>query len=186
VAVFPVVEVISAAAAPRESGDMDGIRVLRHLLTPAWLAHRAFRPADVAAITAAVAASEGSHRGELRIVVEGPLALGPLLGGQSARERALELFGRFRVWDTRENCGILVYVQLVDRCVEIVADRGIAAKLGQGEWETICRGMEAAFKERAYRRGVLEAIEQATRLLVLHFPGRGRKTNELPDRPIVI
>jgi len=165
---------------------MNTARMLRHLLTPGWLAHRAFRPADVAAITAAVAASEDSHRGELCIVAEGPLPIGRLLDDQSARARALDLFGRLGVWDTRENCGILVYIQLVDRRVEVLADRGIAAKLGEADWASICRDMEAAFKSGAFRRGVLDAVERITRLLALHFPARGKKANELPDKPVLL
>lgn len=161
-------------------------RMLRHLVTPGWFAHRAFRSADVAAITAAVAASEDSHRGELCIVAEGPLPIGRLLDKQTTRARALELFGRLGVWDTRENCGVLIYIQLVDRRVEILADRGIAAKLGQGDWDAICRNMEIAFKTSAYRRGVLDAVERVTRLLALHFPARGKKANELPDRPVLL
>jgi uncharacterized membrane protein len=165
---------------------MNTARMFRHLITPGWLAHRAFRPADVAAVTAAVAASEDSHRGELCIVAEGPLPIGRLLTDQSPRARALDLFGRLGVWDTRENCGVLVYIQLVDRRVEILADRGIAAKLGSPDWEAICREMEAAFKAGAYRRGVLDAVERVTRLLSLHFPARARKANELPDRPVLL
>jgi uncharacterized membrane protein len=165
---------------------MDAARILKHLLKPAWLAHRAFKPADVTAVTAAVTTSEESHRGELCVVVEGPLSLGRLLTKQTTRARALELFGQFGVWDTRENCGVLIYVQLVDRRVEILADRGIAAKLGQGELEAICREMEAAFRTGAYRRGVLDAIDRVTRLLALHFPARGKKSNELPDRPVLL
>lgn len=165
---------------------MNATRLFKHLLTPGWLAHRAFRPADVAAVTAAVTASEDSHRGELCIVAEGPLPIGRLISSQQPRARALELFGRLGVWDTRENCGVLIYIQLVDRRVEILVDRGIAAKVGQPDWEAICREMEAAFKAGAYRRGVLDAVERATRLLSLHFPARGKKPNELPDKPVLL
>jgi len=165
---------------------MNWARILKHLLTPGWLAHRAFRPADVAAITAAVAASEDSHRGELCIVAEGPLPVGRLLDKQSPRARALDLFGRLGVWDTRENCGVLVYIQLVDRRVEILADRGIAAKLGEADWASICRELESAFRSGAYRRGVLDAVERITRLLSLHFPARGKKANELSDKPVLL
>lgn len=165
---------------------MNTARMLKHLLKPGWLAHRAFRPADVAAVTAAVTASEDSHRGELCIVAEGPLPIGRLLANQSPRARALELFGRLGVWDTRENCGVLLYIQLVDRRVEILADRGIAAKVGKPDWDIICRELEAAFKTNAYRRGVLDAVDRVTRLLSLHFPARAKKANELPDKPVLL
>jgi uncharacterized membrane protein len=165
---------------------MNLARTLKHLLMPAWLAHRAFRPADLAAIKAAVAASADSHRGELCIVVEGPLSIRRLLAGQAIPARARELFGQLGVWDTRENCGVLIYVQLVDKRAEIVADRGIAAKLGQTEWDVVCRDMETAFKAGAYRRGVFDAIERVTRLLALHFPARGKRAGELPDRIVLL
>jgi len=161
-------------------------RILKHLLTPAWLARRVFRDADAAAIGQAVAQSERSHRGELRFIAEGPLPLGRLLRGQSPRARALELFGLLGVWDTAENSGVLIYVQLVDRRVEILADRGIAAKVGQDQWDAICREMEAAFKAGAHRRGALDAIDRATRLLHIHYPSRGDNPNELPDRPVLL
>ena len=162
---------------------MDFVRIVRHLSTPGWLAWRRFRPADREAIRAAVTASEQSHRGELRVVIEGPLPLRSLFKGQSARQRAAELFRRFGVGNTVEATGILIYVQLVDRHVEVLADRGIDARVTQSEWEVICREMETAFADLAWRRGVLEAIDRATRLLALHFPARRTNRNELDDRP---
>lgn len=165
---------------------MDWRRIIRHLATPEWASRRAFRPADLAAIEAAVAASEQQHRGELRFVAEGPLPAAALLRDQSARQRAVDLFARLRVWDTADNSGVLIYVQLADRRVEILADRGIAARVDQSEWDVIYRGMEAAFRVGAYRRGALDAIEAATRLLAIHFPAAGNNPNELPNRPEVL
>lgn len=162
-------------------------RLFRHALSPGWLVGRAFRRDDLAAIESAVAAAERSHRGELRFVVEGALALAALWRGQSPRQRAVELFARLGVWDTEENSGVLIYVQLIDRRVEIVADRGIAARVPQAEWETICRAMEEAFRAHAWRQGALDAIVAAGRLLTSHFPSpTAANPNELPDRPLVL
>jgi uncharacterized membrane protein len=158
-------------------------RFFRHLLIPGWWARRAFGGADREAIRAAIAASESSHRGELRFVAEGPLPVLSLVKGQSARQRATLLFDRLGVTRTKEASGILIYVQLVDRRVEILADRGIAARVSQPEWDRICREMEVAFGHDAYRRGALEAIDRATRLLALHFPAGPDNVNELDDRP---
>ncbi len=164
----------------------DLVRTLKHLFMPGWLARRAFHSADVAAIRAAITASEACHRAELRFVAEGPLSPGRLFTRMSARQRAVELFGSLRIWDTAENNGVLIYVQLVDRQVEILADRAIAAKVHQVEWDGICREMEVAFKAGAFRRGALDAIDRTTRLLGLHFPPRGKRTNELPDQPVLL
>ena len=161
-------------------------RLLNHLLTSPWRALRRFPPALRDEIAAAVATSERRHRGELRFAVEGPLPLRALLNDQSPRERASELFAQLRVWDTEENSGILIYLQLVDRDVEILADRGIAAKVPQATWEALCRALEAAMRTGECREGMLAAIEGIGRLLTEHFPASGENPNELPDRPVVI
>lgn len=164
---------------------MKLVRILRHLLTPPWLPLLGFSAALRADIAAAVAASERQHRGELRIAIEGPLPWRALWRDQAPRERALELFGKLRVWDTEENSGVLIYLQLVDRDVEILADRGIAAQVAQDEWEAICRGIEAAMREGRCREGLLAAIDAATRLLETHFPARAVNPDELPNAPWV-
>lgn len=169
-------------------------RILKHLLTPHWLARRAFPAGTMAAIEAAVATAEQRHVGELRFVVEGGLPIGDLWHGISARERAVDVFSRLRVWDTQHNSGVLIYVQLIDRRVEIVADRGISAKVDQSSWDAVCRGMEQAFGTGAYARGSLAAVENVGKLLAMNFPAApesgtpsaAANVNELPDRPVLL
>ncbi len=161
-------------------------RIAKHLITPDWVARRHF-PADVLArIAEAIRASERRHRGELRFAAEADLDPQALLRGQSPRARAEEVFARLRVWDTEENSGVLIYVQLVDRSIEIVADRGISARVPQSEWDAICRAMEADFHERRFEHGALQAIERITALLGQHFPATAANPNELPDKPVVL
>lgn len=165
---------------------MNLSRLIKHLLLPDWWARRVFARADLATIGDAIAACEQLHRGELRFVVEGPLPLSALWRELSPRNRAVELFSQLRVWDTAENSGILIYVQLLDRRVEILADRGIAAQVPQAEWDAICREMETNFRNGQWRAGVLQAVDQAGRLLARHFPAAGDNPNELPDQPVVL
>ncbi len=165
---------------------MNLIRLLKHLLLPAWFARRVFSRRDLAAISAAVTACEKSHRGELRFVVEGPLPISALWRGRSPRARAEELFSQLRIWDTAENSGILIYVQLVDRRVEILADRGIAARVPQAEWDAICRALEASFRRGEWRQGATQAVTHAGDLLANHFPASEENPNELPDQPLVL
>ncbi|MCE9570118.1 MAG: TPM domain-containing protein [Rhodocyclales bacterium] len=161
-------------------------RMFKHLLLPDWWVRRAFARDDLTAIGDAIAACEKSHCGELRFVAEGPLPLSVLWHETSPRTRAVELFSSLRVWDTAENSGILIYVQLVDRKVEILADRGIAARVPQAEWDAICRAMEASFRGGEWRRGALRAVARAGALLASHFPARNHNPNELPDQPLVL
>lgn len=161
-------------------------RIFKHLLAPDWLIYRAFPRAALKRIGAAIERSEATHRGELRVAIEAGFDLLPLLGGITPRQRALEAFSRLRVWDTEENSGVLIYVQLVDRDIEIISDRGISAKVEPERWHAICRRMEQAFRARRFEDGVLEGIGEITALLATHFPTRRENPDELPDRPVVL
>ena len=161
-------------------------RIAQHLMMTRWQVGRAFSRQTLNAIEQAIKTSEAAHAGEIRFAVEGALDSAPLLNGQSARERAIELFSLLRVWDTESNNGVLIYLLLADRDVEIVADRGIHAKVGTQEWEKICREMEAAFKQNNYQGGLLGGIQAVTRHLSNHFPAVAANRNELPDTPVVL
>jgi len=165
---------------------MNLARSLKHLIAPHWLTRRTFPAASLAAIEAAVAAAEKRHAGELRFVVEGGLPLAELWRDLSPRERAQDLFARLRVWDTEHNNGVLIYLQLIDRQVEIIADRGIAARVPPAQWEAVCRGMEQAFRHGAYRDGAVAAVERIGAILAEHFPAGAEERNELPDQPLLI
>jgi len=151
-----------------------------------WQVNRAFPSHTLDAIERAIKASETAHAGEIRFVVEGALDGKPLFTGQSASERAIDVFSQLRIWDTDHNNGVLIYLLLADRDVEIVADRGIHSKVGSREWEAICRDMETAFKKADYRDGVVGGIQAVTRHLMKHFPASGVSRNELPDEPVVL
>ena len=161
-------------------------RIVKHLLMTNWQVNRAFPRQTLIAIEQAIKVSETAHAGEIRFAVEGALDGTPLFKGQSARERAIDMFSQLRVWDTENNNGLLIYLLLADRDVEIVADRGIHAKVGSQEWEKICRKMETAFKQANYEGGVVSGIQAVTRHLVEHFPAVGADRNELPDKPVVL
>jgi TPM domain len=161
-------------------------RWFKHLLTPPWLAAHRFGPTLSAEIGAAVMLAEAGQRGELRFVAEGPLPFGYLWHERSARQRAADLFAQLGVWDTAQNTGVLIYVQLVDHRVEIFADRGIVTKVTQVEWDAICRSMEAAFKCSDYRGGALAAIHRVGHLLASHFPSNEENPNELVNQPVIL
>ena len=161
-------------------------RITKHLLLTHWRVNRAFPRDTLSAIDRAIKSSEAAHAGEIRFAVEGGLDGTPLFKGQSARERAIEVFSQLRVWDTEHNNGVLIYLLLADRDVEIVADRGIHAKVGSQEWEQICRKMEFAFRQENYEDGVVSGIQAVTKHLMKHFPASGDDRNELLDKPVVL
>lgn len=161
-------------------------RLLRHLLTPDWRVRQCFPRRAMQAVEAAIAASEKTHAGEIRFAVEAALGPVQLLRGESARERAIEVFSALRVWDTELNSGVLIYVLLADHDVEIVADRGISSRVPQAEWEGICRRMERSFRKGEFEAGTLAAIAEIGTLLDARYPASVRNPNELPDRPAIL
>ena len=164
-------------------------RVAKHLLMTHWQVRRAFPPAALQAIEQAITASEACHQGEIRFVVEGALHFTPLIRDQAPRERAIDVFSALRIWDTEHNNGVLIYLLLADRTVEIVADRGIHARIADGEWRTICRQMEAAFSNNDFAAGAVNGIAGVTHHLRQHFPllsGHKRRVNELPNQPVLM
>lgn len=161
-------------------------RIARHLLSTKWQVRQAFPRSTLGTIEKTIQASEAAHSGEIRFALEGSLDSGPLFKGQSARERAIEVFSELRVWDTQYNNGLLIYLLLADRAVEIVADRGIDAKVSAQEWRKICQQMETDFKQSNYEAGVLSGVQAVTRHLAEHFPADGLSGNELPDKPVLL
>jgi uncharacterized membrane protein len=162
-------------------------RVLRHRWVDEAATRRIITPEVTHRLAERVAGSERRHSGEIRIYVEAGLPLGYLWRGASARERAVALFGKLRVWDTEHNNGVLIYLLLAERAIEIVADRALGRHVTGQQWQQVIERMRGAFRARRYEEGLAQAIDEVTALLVQHFPlaaGEDRP-NELPDEPVL-
>jgi uncharacterized membrane protein len=161
-------------------------RMMRHLSTTRTAGKRAFPAATLAAIQAAITDGEALHRAEVRLIVEPSLTLQTVLEGMSSRERAIELFTLYRVWDTDENCGVLIYINLADHQVEIIADRGIGRAVAKEDWQAVCKTITHGFARGNYHDSVLAGLAQLNALLKAHFPADGARANELPNRPVML
>lgn len=161
-------------------------RFFKHLTTTTGFGRRAFPEETLKAIEDAIADGEKRHRAEIRVIVEPSLAAPAVLGGQSPRERARELFAHYGVWDTEENCGVLVYINLADHQVEIVADRGIGRTVAAQDWQAICRTMTQGFARGDYHNSTLAALAQLNALLQEHYPDDGSTRNQLANRPVML
>ena len=162
-------------------------RIVKYLLTTHWQVRRDFPPSTLSAIERAIKAAETTHVGEIRFAVEAALEPSALVGGLSAAERAIDVFARMRVWDTRHNNGLLIYLLLAEHSIEIVADRGLHRQVDSAEWQRIMAAMQVAFKGKRFEAGVIQAIDAVDGLLTQHFalaPG-AVNPNELPDAPLL-
>lgn len=166
---------------------MQWKNIWQHLAYAPSKTRRLFPTAELDALTLEIAQSENHHRGEIRLVIESSYTLSQLFNHTDPRQRAVELFSQYRVWDTEENTGVLLYLLLAERRIEIVADRGIARKLPQSEWDAICKSIQEAFAQGQYINGIKTGMSAITARLAEHFPADANDNpNELPDRPVVI
>jgi len=161
-------------------------RLFRHLATDKWSVRRRFPPAALDGFQRTIAEGERAHDGQVRLAIEAALPLLRVLRRTSPNARARELFAQLGVWDTEANCGVLVYLLLADRHVEIVADRGIHAKVGAKAWHEICMRMQKAFHDGDFAGGLERGLKEISVLLAEHFPARQGRANELPDQPVVL
>ena len=158
-------------------------RALRHLFALPGSVARAF-PADAfRRVEQAIRESEKLHGGEIRFAVEAALHPAQVWRGVTARSRAIALFAELGVWDTERNNGVLLYLMLADREVEIVADRGFNGKVDADEWERVCRGMESALRDGRHADAVIDGVRALTPLIARDFAPDPGGRNELPDAP---
>jgi uncharacterized membrane protein len=161
-------------------------RLLRHRLLDEGDAKRMLDDDALRRIEARVAASEARHAGQIRVCVEAGLPLSYLRRGATARDRAVAMFGKLGVWDTELNSGVLIYLLLAERSIEIVADRGVDRHVDAAAWQRLVETMRDAFREGRFEAGLEQAIDGVDALLVRHFPrveGAAQR-NELPDAPV--
>lgn len=160
-------------------------RALRHLF--AGSAQSLFPAPVLERIAAAIGQGEATHAGQVCFTVESALPVAAVLAGQEARHRAEAAFAQLRVWDTAANNGVLIYLLLADHRIEIVADRGVAARVDASQWRGICALMEQRLREGDAEGAAIAAVTAVSTLLAEHFPrGGGELRNELPDLPRIL
>lgn len=164
--------------------DMNITRLFRHFIMTRWYTRRIFNSNALDAITEQIKLCESTHGGEIRVAIEPELSTDALLRNQSPRERATEVFAHLHVWDTDQRNGVLIYLNLADRSIEIIADRGLNGKVNDLQWQSVCESLQALCAQGKYQQAICSAIHDASILLAKHFPYTDR--NELPDQPILL
>ena len=165
-------------------------RTFRHLTTNRLSGKKAFPIETLKTIQSVIAEGEALHRAEVRLIVEPALDLHAAWNGMTSRERARELFTQYRIWDTEENCGVLIYINLADHQVEIIADRGIARCVPTSGWQSVCATMTSGFARQIYHDSTIAGLKQLNALLREHFPENAsselNQNNQLSNQPILL
>ncbi len=161
-------------------------RILKHFWLGSLEVKRCLSSSALDNIEKAIKQGEQHHAGQICFAVEASLDSRDLWANKTAKQRAIEVFSQLRVWDTEQNNGVLIYLLLADRDVEIVADRGADAKLGSHFWEEICHDIEIAFHSARFEQGVIEGIQRVSQQLAKHYPNASENPNELPDKPVLL
>jgi uncharacterized membrane protein len=161
-------------------------RLWRHLATSQASGRRAYPKEVLAEIQQTIADGERLHRAEVRIIIEPALPLDDAFDDIHPRARARTLFSDYRIWDTEENCGVLIYLNLADRQVEIIADRGVGRLLQPAQWQAVCDTMTSGLQRGAFRDSTIAALRQLNELLHETLPAAGDRVNQLSDKPIIL
>ena len=180
---------IFPAAVAGAAGDMSKLaRWLRHSIKTPQAVNRAFPAAVLQRIQTEIADGERVHSGEIRFAVEATLPWSYLRRDAPARQRAEMVFAKLRVWDTEDNNGVLIYVELADHRIEVVADRGIARHVPNARWEEISQMMRERFRAGEFEAGSIAAVRAVSAVLAERFrlADGARNPNQLSDAPTVL
>lgn len=145
-----------------------------------WLRRRYFDAEILSHVSERIKESEKKHTGELVLAIEAVMPSHE----RDPHRRALEVYGRLRIWDTPLNSGVLLYISLDQRAIEIIADRGICAQNEQ--WRQICSGLQTHFEQGEYIEGLLTAVDEIEAVLLAHAPTGDSSANLLPNEPVII
>jgi uncharacterized membrane protein len=162
-------------------------RFIRHLYFEARGVSAIFGRESLKRIEVSIANSEVMHTAELRVAIEASLTLRELFSKKTPRQRALEAFSLLKVWDTEQNNGVLIYINVADRAVEIIADRGFEKRLADDYWQRICAQMVLGFQQDLFEQSLVQCVQKLSKDIAAHFPSEGRANpNELPNIPVVL
>jgi len=166
-------------------------RLFKHWFTGPREAARAFPLDALERLQQIITEGEQTHRAEVRLIIEAAMPLRKVWRGMSTRQRAIDLFGSYRVWDTEENNGVLLYLNLAEHQLELVTDRAAARAVTHEDWQKICDPMLAAFRQGAYEEGTAQGLRAIHRELHEVFPAQadqdgGTKDGGQCDAPVML
>ena len=134
---------------------------------------------DLKKISEKIAQIEKSTSGEVRVSIREKRSL--IERKLSIFDIALREFYRLGMDKTRDKTGVLIFLLLSERKLQIIADEGINSKVENETWQKIADGMVEKFKEGKYLDGLLFGLDEVGKILYAHFPIRPDDINELPN-----
>lgn len=147
-----------------------------------------FSTQDLKEISNTVTRAEQGHVGEIQVVIEDHIPCN-LAYYQNTAIRARHIFSELGVWDTEYNSGVLLYINLCERRVEIVFDRGIKKTTPPYIWQDICKNVTIQMKNKKYQMAIVQAVEKIGAVLnehYAHIENIEKFHDELSDDPIIL
>ena len=125
-------------------------------------------------IVQAIVEAEKNTSGEIRVHIEEHSEKLPL-------DRAQEVFFELQMNETQERNGVLFYVCVADKKFAIIGDEGIDKVVASDFWNATKEVVISNFKNKAFKKGLVDGIIKAGESLKEHFPYQSDDTNELSN-----
>ena len=164
---------------------MTILRTLKHWALSPIPVKCSFPEEALGEITQCIEKAETTTSAEFEVIIERSLPLDILKSNSVAHTRAEQLFAQYRVWDTEDNNGVLIYLNLSDHAIELVLDRAAARLFTQEQLDVIVHKMSEKFQQKLFAKGICEAITELAKVLSAHFPNKP-VNDPLPNSPIIL
>ncbi len=102
---------------------------------------------------------------------------------EAVRRRAMRHFVESAVYDTVDRTGVLLFISVLERRVELIADKGINSKVESKAWESIVSLLVGGIRKSNTSASIEAAVRSIGEILAEHVPPRPEDINEISDSP---
>ena len=133
-------------------------RLLRHWYLSNRHGYRLFSPNALQRFDTILQDGMQRHQARLRLVIEVALPTRAVLRNISARTRAGIVFAQHHAMHDSASCNVLIYINLADRKVEIIADAAAGHQLSEEPWGQLCDQITGGFIRGDPTDGIANAL----------------------------
>lgn len=134
-------------------------------------------------ITTAVNTAEETTAGEIRVVVVANSK--KYEGDNHIRKHAEKAFRQYGLQNTKDATGVLIFISVEEKRIEILADKGINEKVEQSTWDNMLNGLIIKIRQNGTCQGICDLVAEVGKYLTAHFPIQPGDENELSNEIVV-